>query len=1076
MAASHASLLTRPDWYRALTLTERLTRPGQAAGRRAPARRDLAERAARRLGRWRSQPAFAEEGAFARRLATAGLTEETLQALLAEPAEVLRDRLATEPEWLRDLAAAFSSPEDRTARHYLAPVESLSGLLGGVEPVIALARDRLRDGASRLAACTPDAPFDPEAIDAILLPSLAGRLGELLMPTLVLELHVARLEGRLDGETPEARFQSFLDQLRPRDAALALLREYPVLARLVSACAADWVRFGLAFLEHLCADADALRATLAGGRAVGRLRSVDAGSGDRHRGGRSVLIARFDSGFRAVYKPKSLAAERHFQALLAWVNARGADSPFRTLALIDRDDHGWVEFVEARPCVTPDEVERFYRRQGGYLALLHVLAATDLHFENLIAAGEHPVLVDVEALFHPPLPQAGDGQDDPALQAVEHSVLRNGLLPREWGQASATYDLSGLMAPDAQLTPFTVPVLSDAGSDAMRVVRQQVRVGGGRHRPTLAGAAIDARAHRDALVSGFTAIYRLLARHRRDLLAPHGPLAAFASDEVRVIPRATQEYGSLLQVSLHPDVLRDALDRDRLLDHLWGAVRWAPALARIVAAEQRDLTAGDLPIFTTRPGSRDLWTSRGERIPAFFDEPGLALAERRLVGLGTRDLERQIWFIDNALGARPRPAAGVARASRLTSGGSEREGRAMLLARAAGDRLTTLAVEGEHGANWVGLAQQGPSVWVPAALGLDLYDGLPGVVLFLAYLGAVSGEERYAALARSGLATLRRELARARESRALTSIGGFAGWGGLIYSLAHLGVVLSDPALLAEAEGLVGYFRGLIHDDDQHDVIAGAAGCIGGLLSLYHRTRSPLALQAAVECGDHLIACARPSARGAAWLTGDPPRPLTGFAHGAAGVAWALLVLAAQTGAPRFRSAAAAAIDYERGLFSPEHGNWPDLREHAARAAAAAGAPAFMTAWCHGAPGIGLARLHALRLRPDPVLRREVEVALRTTLAEGFGMNHSLCHGDLGNLDVLVQGSRALADAAVQADVERATARVLASIAADGWRCGNPRWLESPGLMTGIAGIGYGLLRLAAPDRVPCVLTLAPPR
>jgi lantibiotic modifying enzyme len=35
--------------------------------------------------------------------------------------------------------------------------------------------------------------------------------------------------------------------------------------------------------------------------------------------------------------------------------------------------------------------------------------------------------------------------------------------------------------------------------------------------------------------------------------------------------------------------------------------------------------------------------------------------------------------------------------------------------------------------------------------------------------------------------------------------------------------------------------------------------------------------------------------------------------------------------------------------------------------------------------------------------------------------------------------------------------------------------VETPGLMTGVAGIGYGLLRLAAPLRVPSVLALAPP-
>ena len=35
--------------------------------------------------------------------------------------------------------------------------------------------------------------------------------------------------------------------------------------------------------------------------------------------------------------------------------------------------------------------DRFYRREGSLLAVLYVLAATDVHFENIVAAGEDPV-------------------------------------------------------------------------------------------------------------------------------------------------------------------------------------------------------------------------------------------------------------------------------------------------------------------------------------------------------------------------------------------------------------------------------------------------------------------------------------------------------------------------------------------------------------------------------------------------------------------------------------------------------------------------------------------------------------
>ena len=125
-------------------------------------------------------------------------------------------------------------------------------------------------------------------------------------------------------------------------------------------------------------------------------------------------------------------------------------------------------------------------------------------------------------------------------------------------------------------------------------------------------------------------------------------------------------------------------------------------------------------------------------------------------------------------------------------------------------------------------------------------------------------------------------------------------------------------------------------------------------------------------------------------------------------------------------------------------------------------------------PGIGLARLHALRRLDDPAARGEVDVAVRTTIAEGFGRNHSLCHGDLGNLELLLQASEALGHPR-RHEVDRLAGSILGSIDRLGWLCGNPSRIESPGLMTGLAGIGYGLLRLAEPDRVPAVLTLAPP-
>jgi lantibiotic modifying enzyme len=194
--------------------------------------------------------------------------------------------------------------------------------------------------------------------------------------------------------------------------------------------------------------------------------------------------------------------------------------------------------------------------------------------------------------------------------------------------------------------------------------------------------------------------------------------------------------------------------------------------------------------------------------------------------------------------------------------------------------------------------------------------------------------------------------------------------------------------------------------------------------------------------------------------------PLTGFAHGAAGFAWALAHLAAATGEQGFRAAARAALAYERSLFSSSAGNWPDLRSGAD--------DRFMLAWCHGAPGIGMGRLAALATGLDDAdLATDIERALSALRSHAPASSDALCHGELGNLELLE-----LAAERAGRDEYRAMACTRAAAVLDGyrrtsrWRCAAPFGIETPGLMSGISGIGYALLRLAQPESVPSVLTL----
>lgn len=1069
-------------WYQALTLIERLE--SLQAVRNQPSNVEInSALAERRFQRWRSQTPFTTNGYFEQRLMVDGTSEDEFRYLLGEPIEAVCNRCSPSPTWLTEILQVFSHPAHSNSLPLQEDLKSdkRAGFLNAVEPLLQQGREQVHKGVQALQTKYTGLPFDPDTVEDLVFANLPWQLIWMLERTMVLELNVARLQDRLYGDTPEERFEHFLARLKKRDVEVALFQEYPVLARQIKICVDHWVTFSLEFLDHLCIDWRTICTTFSPEQNPGLLTGVYANLGDRHREGRSVLIAEFNSGFYVVYKPKSLSVDVHFQALLTWLNQRGNHPSFRTLKVLNCGTYGWVEFVAVQGCSSQEEVQRFYQRQGGYLALLYCIEATDFHYENLIAAGEHPVLVDLESLFHPRPKQTDIEEIDQiaAIYAMDHSVLRVGLLPRRiWTDIEAEgIDISGLGGQEGQLSPDRLPYWEGEGTDEMRLNRQRMEMPGGQNRPTLNDAEVNALDYTDALITGFTTIYNLLLKHRDELLSDDGPLACFAEDEVRILIRPTMIYTRLLFESFHPDLLRNALERDRLFDRLWAPIKEEPYLAKVIPFEREDLQKNDIPMFTTRPSSHDLWSSSGDRIADFFAESGLELAQHRLQQLSERDLAQQLWFIRASLTSL---SIDLTRKRQIyyPTGLETSVGREQLCsaAQTIGDRLEALALLSENNVTWLGLILTKERYWSPMPLGMDLYDGLPGIILFLAYLSAITQQPRYSKLAKAALATMRQQMERRKSS--ITWIGAFNGWGGLIYTLVHLAMLWNDSALLSEAEAIATRLPSLIEKDKQIDLANGAAGCIGSLISLYHCVPSEQTLAAAIQCGDFLIAHAQPMEKGIGWLGADHGEtPLTGFSHGVAGIAWALLELSGLTGEDRFRTTALEAIAYERSVFSPEAGNWPDFRDLGIfRSVNNGDQNAFMAAWCHGAPGIGLARLRCLRYLNDNEIRAEIDTALKTTLAEGLGGDHSLCHGDLGNLELLVQAGEVLNEPQWSSKANQLASAILASIDQHGWLCGNPLGVESPGLMTGLAGIGYGFLRLADPERVPSVLVLEPPK
>jgi type 2 lantibiotic biosynthesis protein LanM len=1160
--SSPADPATANPWPAATPLRQRLRqlRELHSEGWRGHSDPELGQR---RTELWRRQAPFDQIEIFQRRLAVDSLSEDSFRDLLGLSAEALAELLPDFPDWGRALETAFENPlppppgcswSSLLDQH---PGEQARALLSWLEPLVNPALRSLHRLAFDLAESQASAsgehvPWDPETVVPLLAQALPGRLAPKVQRVLILELNVARMEDRLRGETPAERFQSFVEHLQDPAHGLALLAEYPSLARLLSLLVEQWREASEEMLTRLAEDWPALSqrwspehqdgAADAGGRL---LESVDTGAGDPHRGGRSVALLGFGGGFRLVYKPRSTAVDRHFAELLEWLRRRGLEPALEAVDTLDRGTHGWSAFVTPHPCRTPEEAQRFFQRQGSFLALLHVLEATDFHYQNLIADGEHPRLVDLEALFHPRQRQVEAGTSQ-ALMA--DSVLRVGLLPqRLWQRAddrggsddqsagAGGLDVSGLAGRAGQHDPHAAPVAEGLGTDEARVVRRRNTLSPGHHRARLGDEELSPVAYREDLLDGFTRTYRLLLEHREELLAGDGPLAPFAGVELRAILRPTRVYALIQGESYHPGALGEASARDRLFDRLWLEAADRLELDAVIPAEQDALHRGDIPFFASRPGSRDL-AGEGRVFPSHFQASGLDAARRKVEALSEADLERQRWFIEMSLSTVTEGVEETARVGAEALGddaelpdGPPTKHQLMAAAERLAERIHRLALcsqdsSGSHdsaashdstGVTWLGVRTGPDESLFLAELSADLQHGLAGIALFLAQRGALqaehgTGDDELGDLARRAWRSSRDSVGASLaegegDGDPMPRIGGFVGWGSLIYTAVRLAELWNDDDLLAYAESLVPQILRRLPRDRDRDLLGGAAGAVVALLRLHERRRQrrepTQALEAAITCAEKLLADAQPQpGGGVGWPGVAGGQPITGFSHGTAGIAWALQQLALTLAREpeshreliaRLDATAAQAIAFERRAFrrGPDGaGGWLDLRFYDLDGTVRPGQdpPPLFPAWCHGGAGIGLSRLAFLEAasQDEPAsaakerdrLLKEIRAAAEAVSATGFGHNQGLCHGDLGNLEILRSLARVLEDEELLQRHDRLAAAILlrgtAGGSTHGWRCGTALGVETPSLMNGLAGIGYGLLRLAYPDRVPSVLTL----
>lgn len=385
-----------------------------------------------------------------------------------------------------------------------------------------------------------------------------------------------------------------------------------------------------------------------------KILNIQTGIGDFHNG-MCTSIVNLSNHQKIVFKPTKSTITTVFFDFLDWVNQHYSLGSYRYKVIGD-ENHHWLEFVNHIPCQTTDELKLYYERAGFMLGILHVLNAVDFHYENVIAKGTTPVMIDHETIIQPNIhPENQKFFKTFISKDIEDSVISTMLLPNH-DESVTTMPIGtcgyGYHKQKGMQTLKKEAI--DRYTDNWRFITKFAEENFQKQNiPTINGQAIYPVEYLEEFLIGFDKCYQLFLEHRKFLLEhDHSPLRAFSNNTVRYIWRATSIYGRILsQMKLPKNLISFEHYEQKIHDYLAVAFKNVPKdsdLWYIHKHEVAQMLRGDIPFFEVNSSSRDLETEFGT-IKDFFEYSAVENIQRKLKKLSLEDLEKQKNLIKKSL-------------------------------------------------------------------------------------------------------------------------------------------------------------------------------------------------------------------------------------------------------------------------------------------------------------------------------------------------------------------------------------------------------------------------------------------
>ena len=753
--------------------------------------------------------------------------------------------------------------------------------------------------------------------------------------------------------------------------------------------------------------------------------------GDMHN---AVAVVKVNLTGRSLYYKPHLDNYIIFNEILKLLNSKlPVNLKQRQIKFSVSSDHTWIEEVKRQPLIKED-VHNYFSRMGGLIAIAYSLNMTDLHFENIVSHGDYPVILDMETICGTKL-----NQDEYLFTIAQKevnnkifdSVLNTGLLPMKGLGSIFGGDVSGVVG--GEFTKSFNEIV-DVNRDTIHFEKKIERLISTEHLPYYIknNDEILIKNTHDYLtdiIYGFNFTYDCIQSLKNKIMTI---VEKYDFLTCRVIFRQTTHYSLLL------DLLNSPIYQNKK-ENILSKLSYSAYSEGVLVSEKQQLLDGNIPIFKQKFGSVDIFDSVSTVQTTNLTPIGIL--KNKLFNLTSNDRQFQEKLIYFSLQGNIELYLNPQFDLKISPSKFEPD---ELIIQSINDIkhkiINNSLVASDGTINWFNVSVGDYDELELEPMDDTLYKGIAGVKLAFHLLSKYN-------------------LNTTSDLKIISSIN---------QSLNSSNYILNRESFYegtfgSQLQTFVEKPNKILQNPSQWDVLLGASGTIIGI---YQNFKITPALEHIIEqYADYLVkAIKKDKSNGYSWFD-DSHQDLVNvsFAHGNSGCMTALLISYAILGKTEYFDIFKKAWKSEQKFILDS--GWEDTRKTDRTSSAN---------WCHGSTGVLISRLIWYKLNKKykilneqciQQLYYEINHSVNDIIDKGLSIkNFSLCHGIMGNLIALNEYSLTFSNKEVQKLVQKSLFALCSVGLKKDWLCGVNDLFYNNGLMTGLAGILYGIIKIYYDD------------